>query len=631
MTATSDNNQRRNVKRAQKAHTTEQTVTPAISANHPTVKTCKHDTCGKTFTPTHPNAKYCSEDHTRICTQCHKTFNIQKRNLSKNTQTCSASCASATSHTEKSKQTRQENSLKKYGTNHTTQNETIKAKIRTTTNANPERNHRIGSENFQKLIKDKYGVNNTSALQTTKDKKKESSQEKYGTDNPAQNPEVRKKQQTTMRDRYNTEHPMQNQDIKAKQKATMIKRYGNRKSAQMNVQNFNEYENMEEWTEQFEASNGRKPTIDEASKYFNVTPAAISKQKHAQKLHNHFTLLTSKKEEQFIQELNIRNITATYIRNDRTVLQGKEIDFYFPDHKLAIEISPTSTHHSSETATNYGQNRPKAQNYHLNKQVQAEQAGIELITIFDWMPWNKVMEMVTHKLTQSTTRIYARKTTAHYKTKDRTQLSKTLKTFINDNHVLGFTGRGTSHYTWLEHNGQIVAAAGWGKPRNLNIRKRNKENNDETIELTRMCFAPNYSIPGGASRLIKTFIKNHQETISSIITFSDCDLGSGKIYATLGFTLITKPTAQKNYVHPTKLNINGETNFTIKGTSLHLAGADRLLKNFPGYTPVGLTCQCQNANHPKAECLPNNREIVESYGLLPIYNCGYKKWELKLQ
>ena len=163
------------------------------------------------------------------------------------------------------------------------------------------------------------------------------------------------------------------------------------------------------------------------------------------------------------------------------------------------------------------------------------------------------------------------------------------------------------------------------------------------MELTRLCFAPDVSVPGGASRLLKTFIKEYSKiepNLSKIITFSDYDLGSGRIYETLGFKTIVKPVAQRHFVHPEYLmnydSIDDDISetlaplFTVRETSLHLAGADRLLKNLPGYEPVGLVCQCSDTFHKNAECLPSNIEIMRDNGFLIIYDCGYKKWELDL-
>lgn len=128
--------------------------------------------------------------------------------------------------------------------------------------------------------------------------------------------------------------------------------------------------------------------------------------------------------------------------------------------------------------------------------------------------------------------------------------------------------------------------------------------------------------------MFKSFLNHYPNHLNSILTFSDYDLGFGNVYGTLGFEMIEKPVPQKNFVHPTYTKGEGirEQNMRIKSSSLHFAGSDRLLKNFPNYVPVGMKCLCENEYHPNASCLPNNPQIVQSYGFLPIFDCGYKKW-----
>ena len=127
-----------------------------------------------------------------------------------------------------------------------------------------------------------------------------------------------------------------------------------------------------------------------------------------------------------------------------------------------------------------------------------------------------------------------------------------------------------------------------------------------------MVFKPRTIIRGGASKLVKNYIKT-KDKLKEIYTFSDCDLGSGNVYKTIGFKLKTESKPVLTYY-----NIEHEKH--IKYLSLVRQGADRLLANFPGYEPVGM-----------GENLPSNREIVESYGFLPIYDCGYRKWLYEIE
>lgn len=590
-------------------------------------KTCAHKYCDNTFVAKHYNVKYCDADHFSVCEKCGKEFPVSKKKISKNPRACSQSCASSLSHSEESREKRRENSLKKYGTEFVTQSSEMKEKIKTALDSNPDKDFRIGSDNHKKQIQEKYGVENVSQLEEIKKKKIESSLKKYGVENPFQNEEIRQKQLKTMSERY-----------------------GKRKGGQLRITNFDEYLEIEKWLINFEIKFGKKPSIKEASEYFNVVSPVISKLKRDLDLHKYFRIVNSYKEEQFAEFLNTNFPDVRYVHNDRKLISPYEVDFYFPDHNLAVEINPTTTHHSSDNYLNYGKNSPKEKNYHLNKALSCEKIGVELISVFDWMPWKKSLEMISHKLSKSSRTIYARKASIHFVEKKRNKIFQRLKDFIDSSHILGFDGRGTQYYTYLEHDGEIIAVAGFGAPRKLSIKKKSEnttkdsvENSSKTMELTRLCFAPDVSVPGGASRLLKTFIKEYSKiepNLSKIITFSDYDLGSGRIYETLGFKTIVKPVAQRHFVHPEYLMNDsliddgiGETLaplFTVRETSLHLAGADRLLKNLPGYEPVGLVCQCSDTFHKNAECLPSNIEIMRDYGFLSIYDCGYKKWELDL-
>ena len=567
-------------------------------------KTCAHRYCDNTFVAKYYNVKYCDADHFSVCEKCGKEFPVSKKKISKNPRACSQSCASSLSHSEESREKRRENSLKKYGTEFVTQSSEMKEKIKTALDSNPDKDFRIGSDNYKKMIKEKYGVDNVSCLDEVKKKKLESSLLKYGTDNPTQN----------------------------------------------EVENYDDWINIEDWLIEFAEKNGKKPSLREAAKYFNVHYRTMVHKKISLGFHKYFRNIKSYKEEHFADYLNSHFPDVRYIHNNRTVIKPYELDFYFPDHNFAVEISPVSTHHSSENFTSFGNGDLKEKNYHLNKALLCEKAGIELFTIFDWMPWKKSLEMISHKLSKSSRTIYARKASVHFVEKKRNKISQQLKDFIDSSHILGFDGRGTQYYTYLEHDGEIIAVAGFGAPRKLSIKKKSDntakdsvENSPITMELTRLCFAPDVSVPGGASRLLKTFIKEYSKiepNLSKIITFSDYDLGSGRIYETLGFKTIVKPVAQRHFVHPEYLmnydSIDDDISetlaplFTVRETSLHLAGADRLLKNLPGYEPVGLVCQCSDTFHKNAECLPSNIEIMRDNGFLIIYDCGYKKWELDL-
>jgi len=598
---------------------------------------CQWEGCNGSF-PNNGRTIYCDKEHTKTCESCGNEFTVV--NMNKISRSCSQSCASALSHNDSSRKNRKDNSLKKYGTEFVTQADSVKKKIKDVLDNDSSKDFRIGSKNFSQTIKEKYGVDNVSSADEIKQKKVQSSLLKYGVDNPMQSKEVKDRFNKSIFEKYNTDFSSLGHKY--------FKNNNNNftSPSQIHIKNFSEWKSFDKWVVDEYNKTGKLLNVEEVANYFNVHPLTILGKKNKNLLQKYFEAsIVSKKEKKFIEFVEQNFPDLRYKRNDRTVIYPKELDFFFPDHNLAVEISPTSTHFSlddslvdSEILLNYsGWSTPKDSDYHLQKLLKCEEKGIELITVFDWMPWDKVVEMISHKLMNASRKIYARKTKVNSIVKNpNNKFSKSLRILVNDWHVLGFNSRGTDFYTYLEYDDEVVAVACWGKPRTLNIRSlKNKSadsrQKDNTYELVRMCFKPGFSVPGGASKLLKNFLSYMKESnnqVDKLITFSDNDLGSGNIYSTIGFEMINVPQAGKNYVNPFYIKNNSTDElFRIKDTSLHFAGADRLLKNFPGYESVGMECKCADEFHENGSCLPNNEQIVLSYGFLPVYDCGYKKWE----
>lgn len=63
------------------------------------------------------------------------------------------------------------------------------------------------------------------------------------------------------------------------------------------------------------------------------------------------------------------------IRNDRTILAGREIDIYIPSRKLGVEYNGTHWHSTEIQAD---------RNYHFDKSRLAEEAGVRLIHIYEY-------------------------------------------------------------------------------------------------------------------------------------------------------------------------------------------------------------------------------------------------------
>jgi len=77
-----------------------------------------------------------------------------------------------------------------------------------------------------------YGVENTSSLETVREKVKQTNLKKYGTICPIQNIDVSKKTKNTNLDKYGVEHYSQTEEFKQKFKETSLKKYGTKNPSQ---------------------------------------------------------------------------------------------------------------------------------------------------------------------------------------------------------------------------------------------------------------------------------------------------------------------------------------------------------------------------------------------------------------
>lgn len=230
--------------------------------------------------------------------------------------------------------------------------------------------------------------------------------------------------------------------------------------------------------------------------------------------------------EKFIENL-LNQIGANYIKGDRKILEGKEIDFYLPEHNLGIEVNGLFWH--SE--------KFKGKNYHIQKSEFAKSKGVRLIHIFE----DEIMEkpgLVEGRI-KSILGIYERRVFAR-KCEIRAVSSEDAKKFLDDNHMQGSTGAKVK--LGLFFNGEIVSVMTFGGIR-VSLGGKPKKNHWELIRFSNKI---GISVIGGASKLLNHFKRDFSP--EEIISYCDRRWSDGEFYSKIGFDLVGETRVNYWYV-----------------------------------------------------------------------------------
>jgi len=280
-------------------------------------------------------------------------------------------------------------------------------------------------------------------------------------------------------------------------------------------------------------------------------------------------------------ELDLINFVSSLVgieTRDRKVLNGKELDILIPTKNLAIEFNGLYWHSDIY----------KDKNYHLNKTIDCNKKGINLLHVFEdeWLEKSDIVKsIIKNKLGVWNKRIYARN--CEIRVVDKSE----EKSFLNSNHIQGFVGSSISY--GLYRKDELISIMTFG-----GLRKSLGYNSKEgSYEMLRFCNKLNYNVVGGASKLFKHFVKINNP--KEIISYSDNRYFDGSLYGKLGFEFIeeTKP----NYFYV--INHNRENRFKYRKDVLVKEGFDKSL---------------------------TEKEIMKSRGYNRIWDCGNKKWVINL-
>jgi hypothetical protein len=500
-----------------------------------------------------------------------------------------------------SQKTKQTN-LEKYGVEYYSQTDDYKQKLKQTNIEKYGAESYFQSENFidksKKTKLDRFGVEHHMHSDDIKNKIKKTNIEKYGVEFYFQTDEFKENLQHSLLEKFGVKHYCQSDEFKEKAKRTNNELYGVENYAKsehfndkMKRSNIDKY-GVENYTKRhynidyLHILNDRNLFEDilnnvgiyRLAEIINCDPSTIYKYVSSYDLF--LPPRTSSHQEEkvcdFLAQHNIHFIT-----NTRKILpSGKELDFYFPDHNLAIEVNGLYYH--SEISGG------KDKSYHYAKWKECDDVGITLLSIQEdefsenpqfWL--NKILYMTGN---MKPTKIHARKCEIR-------ELDN-VTDFLNEHHLQGSCA--STYKFGLFYNGEMVSVMTFSNTRNNDI---------GVVELSRFCNHSGYLVSGGASKLLSYFVKNYGNDYKAIVSFSDNNYSNGNVYKSLGFSLIE--------------NLKSDYQYIIKRKRYHKSGFRKssIFKKF----------DIPNDMKNKSEW-----ELMQYLGYDRIWDTGKKKWELKI-
>jgi len=399
--------------------------------------------------------------------------------------------------------------LSKYGTECLFNAEGIKEKIKKTNlkRYGLENPAAFGTDKYNNKIKEKYSVNNVSQLDNVKEKKKQKYIDKYNVEYISQSSEIKDKIKQTNLIKYGSEYYLQS-DISKTKTNNFRKNKTFNKFLKFDIQPLFSLEEWKKVKDKYQKLKWKCKTCgNEFEDYYanGRIPRCL--------MCFPYNTCSSKSEKEIFEY--IKSLNVNVIENDRSILQGKELDIYIPNHNLAIEYNGLYWH--SESYIN-------DKNYHLNKTLECEKHNIQLLHIFEdeWLDKQEIVKnIIKMKLGVVDKKIGARKCSI------KELQSKDTEKFLEENHIQGYKPAKVN--IGLYYEDELVSLLTLGKPR------YNKNYDWEIIRYSSL-----YFILGGFSKLLKYFTTNYT---GSIITYSDRRLFDGRVYERNGFTKIepTKP------------------------------------------------------------------------------------------
>jgi orotate phosphoribosyltransferase-like protein/N-acetylglutamate synthase-like GNAT family acetyltransferase len=270
---------------------------------------------------------------------------------------------------------------------------------------------------------------------------------------------------------------------------------------------------------------------------------------------------------------------------------GQELDSYVPSKNFALEYNGLFTHSAAPFELRESlKNKKYDPNYHRNKFLKCFELGINLFSVFE-DEWENKQNIVKNMIKWRLGKFEGEKLRASDLELVKLYKNNEFASFFETNHL---DGNSLASFAYaLVKDGKIVACA--------SVRTNRKKQK----EIARLATDFNFSIHGGAARLIKN-IKN--DINEPLISMSNNRFSTGQVYKKIGFEFLH--SLKPSYFY---------TNFKV-----------RIKRE-----------RCQRINHPDVITkYPSEREqaragvfsqihLGNNKPLYEIHDCGHMAWILK--
>jgi hypothetical protein len=398
---------------------------------------------------------------------------------------------------------------------------------------------------------EKYGVEFQTQSNLVKNKIKETNLKKLGFENPMKSPEVRKKQINTVKNKWGVDNISKIDEIKNKKKQTTLSNYGVEYPLRSEeIKNKVKNTNLEKYGDEYFTRNEiyRKENYHIANDkfYINYIENGVSLFKCDYGLDHQFqiskdvyskrklygvglcTICNPVDDLMSIKEKELFHFISSVYRGEIIQtwrIEKQEIDIYIPELNIGFEFNGLWWHCD----------KYKNSKFHLNKTNYFKEREIRIIHIWedDWDNKKEIIKsQISNILKKSKKNIFARKCFV------REVNLKESKEFLNKNHIQGNVSSVVK--LGLYYDDKLISLMTFD---NFEGRRRME---DGGWNLSRFCNEREISVVGGASKLLRYFIKNYNPI--RIISYADKDWSVGDLYYKLGFNLVNETNPDYKYV-----------------------------------------------------------------------------------